>query len=216
VALVGGRWAALSVVAVSALAAMVTWLVLAPAEVERWMGETGPVEMVTAGTYALCAVAVWLLRPRAHDWRSTLALSVLMAGFCMRELDWHKAFTGTSVLRVSWYGGPASPLAKIVAAAAVLSVAAALVWLLLRHARAVWAGWQRREAAAVTVVVFVLVLVLAKTLDRSVGLLVDDLHIAVPLVWKALRTAFEEWFELALSALMLLGLIQHRAANGRR
>jgi hypothetical protein len=56
------------------------------------------------------------------------------------------------------------------------------------------------------------VLVLAKTLDRSVGLLVDDLHVAVPLHWKALRTAFEEWFELGLSMLLLLGLLQHRAA----
>ncbi len=206
------RWAALAVVAACALAALITWLVLPAAEVESWMGETGPVEFVTAATYALCAVAAWLLRVRADDWRSTLALSVVMAGFCARELDWHKAFTGTSVLRVSWYGGPASLPAKLVAALAVLAVIAALAWLMLRHARALWAAWQRREPAAVTVVAFVAVLVLAKTLDRSVGLLVDDLHVAVPLHWKALRTAFEEWFELALSMLVLLGLAQHRAA----
>ena len=61
--------------------------------------------------------------------------------------------------------------------------------------------------------VFLVTLVLAKTLDRSVGLLVDDLHVAVPLYWKALRSAFEEWFELALSMLLLLGLFQHRAAG---
>ena len=203
-------WTALAVVAACALAALLTWLLLPAAEVEQWMGETGPVERVTAASYALCAVAAWLLRVRSDDWRSTLALSVLMAGFCMRELDWHKAFTGTSVLRLSWYGGPASPLATLVAAVVVLSVAAALAWLVLRHARALWAGWRRREAVAVTVMVFVATLVLAKTLDRSVGLLVDDLGVAVPLHWKALRTAFEEWFELALSALLMLGLVQHK------
>lgn len=206
------RWAAPAVVAACALAALLTWLMLPPAEVESWMGETGPVEIVTAATYALCAVAAWLLRVRADDWRSTLALSVVMAGFCARELDWHKAFTGTSVLRVSWYGGPASPTAKLAAALVVLSVLAALAWLLLRHTRALWAAWQRREPAAVTVVAFVALLVLAKTLDRSVGLLTDDLGVAVPLHWKALRTAFEEWFELGLSMLLLLGLWQHRAA----
>jgi hypothetical protein len=203
-------WTALAVVAACALAALLTWLLLPAAEVEQLMDETGPVERVTAASYALCAVAAWLLRLRSDDWRSTLALSVLMAGFCMRELDWHKAFTGTSVLRLSWYGGTASPLAKLVAAAVVLSVAAALAWLVLRHGRALWAGWRRREAVAVTVMVFVVMLVLAKTLDRSVGLLVDDLGVAVPLHWKALRTVFEEWFELALSALLLLGLVQHK------
>lgn len=206
------RWAALAVVAACALAAGVTWLVLPAAEVESWMGESGPVEIVTAATYALCAVAVWLLRVRADDWRSTLALSVLVAGFCMRELDWHKAFTGTSVLRVSWYAGPASLPVKLVAALLVLSVIAALAWLALRHARALWAAWQRREPAAVTVMAFLAVLVLAKTLDRSVGILEDDFHVSVPLHWKAMRTAFEEWLELGLSMLLLLGLLQHRAA----
>jgi hypothetical protein len=206
-------WAAPGVVGACGLAALVTWLLLAPADVERWMGETGPVEIVTAATYALCAVAVWPLRLRGDDWRSTLSLSVVMAAFCMRELDWHKAFTGTSVLRLSWYAGPASLPAKLIAALVLLAIIAALAWLLLRHARALWPAWQRRDPVAVTVIVFLVTLALAKTLDRSVGLLVDDLHVAVPLYWKALRTAFEEWFELALSMLLLLGLFQHRTAG---
>ena len=206
-------WAAPYVVGACGLAALATWLLLAPADVERWMGETGPVEIVTAATYALCAAAVWLLRLRGDDWRSTLSLSVVMAAFCMRELDWHKAFTGTSVLRLSWYAGPAPLQAKLTAALLLLAIIAALMWLLLRHARALWPAWRRREAVAVTVIVFLATLVVAKTLDRSVGLLVDDLHVTVPLYWKALRTAFEEWFELALSMLLLLGLFQHRAAR---
>lgn len=206
------RWAALTVTVACALAALTTWLVLPAAEVESWMGETGPVEIATAATYALCAVAAWLLRVRGDDWRSTLALSVVMAGFCARELDWHKAFTGTSVLRLSWYGGPASLQAKLTAALVLLAVIAALAWLALRHARPLRPAWQRREPVAVTVIVFIVVLVLAKTLDRSVGILEDDFHVSVPLHWKALRTAFEEWLELGLSMLLLLGLLQHRAA----
>jgi hypothetical protein len=205
--------AAFVVVGACVLSALLTWLALPPAEVEGWMGETGPVERVTAASYALCAVAAWFLRARGDDWRSTLALSTVMAAFCVRELDWHKAFTGTSVLRVSWYAGPASPQAKVIAALVLTAVLGALAWLALRHARGLWRGWQRREPAAVTVVAFLAVLVLAKTLDRSVGILVDDLHIGVPLHWKALRTALEEWLELALSLLLLLGLVQHRAAG---
>ena len=207
------RHAALAVVAACLVAALLTWLALPPAEVEAWMSETGPVERVTAASYALCAVAAWILRGRDDDWRSTLAISTVMVAFCMRELDWHKAFTGNSVLRVSWYAGPASPQAKLVAALVLAAVLAALAWLVLRHARGLRQGWERREPVAVTVVTFIAVLVLAKTLDRSVGILVDDLHVGVPLHWKALRTAFEEWLELALSVLLLLGLFQHRAAT---
>jgi hypothetical protein len=188
-----------------------TWLAWPPETVEAAMGETGPVERITAASYALCALVIWLARRSDDDRRDTLALSAVMAGFCMRELDWHKAFTGTSVLRVSWYLGEASPTAKLAAAAIVLVFAAALAWLLWRHARAVTAR-RRHDAVAATVLVFVLVLVVAKSLDRSVGILTDDFHVAVSLRWIALRSALEEWLELSLSLLALLGVAQHRAA----
>jgi hypothetical protein len=192
------------------VAALLTWLALPPASVESWMGESGPVERITAATYALCAVAVWLLRRRGDDWRTTVALSTVVVSFCMRELDWHKAFTGTSVLRASWYAGPASLQAKLVAAAVVLSFAAALAWLVVRHARAWWRGLRERRAVAITMLMFIVALLLAKSLDRSVSILETDFGMHVALKWKALRTAFEEWLELGLSVLLLLALVQHR------
>lgn len=206
-------FAALWVVSFCALAALGTWLAFAPADVERVMGETGPVERLTAATYALCAVAIWLACGRADDRRSVAASSVVMFAFCLRELDWHKHFTGTSVLRLSWYAGPAAIGAKLLAAGVLLVVLSAIGWLVLRHAREVWQGWRARRPMAVTLVVFLATLGLAKTLDRSVGILVDDHGVDVPLVWKALRTAFEEWFELGLSMLVMLALLQHRAAR---
>ena len=194
-----------------AVAALATWLAWPPESVEAMMGETGPVERITAASYALCALVVWLARRQDDDVRDTLALSAVMAGFCLRELDWHKAFTGTSVLRLSWYSSGASPTAKLVAAATLLTFAAALAWLLWRHARAV-AARRRHDAVAATVLVFVLVLAVAKSLDRSVGILTDDFQIAVSMRWIALRSALEEWLELSLSMLALLGIAQHRAA----
>jgi hypothetical protein len=59
---------------------------------------------------------------------------------------------------------------------------------------------------------FLLALVLAKSLDRSVSILTQDFGVSVALKWQAMRTAFEEWLELGLSLLLLLGLAQHRAA----
>lgn len=202
-------WLALACV----VAALVTWLVGEPQAVEALMGETGPVERLTAGSYAACAAAVWLARRPGDDWRSSLALCTLMLGFCARELDWHKAFTGTSVLRVSWYAGPAPASAKLLAATAVLTVGSALVWLVWRHARRVWRAAWRHEPVAATVVVFVLTLVIAKSLDRSVGILVQDFGVSVSLYWVSLRSALEEWMELSLALLVLLGLAQHRAGD---
>jgi hypothetical protein len=208
-------FAAFWVVAFCALAALATWLAFPPADVERIMGETGPVEMLTAATYALCAVAIWWARGGVDDLRSVAASSVVMLAFCMRELDWHRHFTGTSVLRLSWYAGPASVGAKLAAASVLLVVLAALAWLVLRHAREVWQGWRERRPMAVTLMAFLATLVLAKALDRSVGILVGDYGVDVPLVWKALRTAFEEWFELGLSMLVMLALLQRRIESPR-
>ncbi len=208
-------FAAFWVVAFCALAALGTWLAFPPADVERIMGETGPVEMLTAATYALCAAAIWWACGPTDDRRSVAAASVVMLAFCMRELDWHRHFTGTSVLRLSWYAGPAGVGAKLAAAGVLLAVLAALGWLVLRHARGVWQGWRGRRPMAVTLMAFLATLVLAKTLDRSVGIVVGDFGVDVPLVWKALRTAFEEWFELGLSMLVMLALVQHRAARTR-
>lgn len=198
------------------LAGLVTWLSFPPQQVEEVMGETGPVERLTAATYALGAMAVWLLRDRRDDRRSSLAMSVVMLAFCARELDWHRIFTGKSVLKLSWYAGPASAGAKLLALVVLLAIAAALLWLVRQHAKALWLGWRRREAVATTVVVFLVTLVVAKSLDRSVSLLVEDAGVAVPLRWVALRSALEEWLELALSVLLLLGLVQHRAIRRER
>jgi hypothetical protein len=203
-------FAALWVVAACAGGALAVWLSMAPDAVEHFMGETGPVERVTAASYAACAVAIWWARLPGDDWRTTAGASVVLAAFCARELDWHRTFTGTSVLRLSWYGGPAPASTKALAALIVLVVLLALGWLLRTHTRTLWRGWRARRPIAITVLVFVATLVLAKTLDRSVSILIEDFGVDVTLQWKALRTAFEEWFELALSALVALALWQHR------
>jgi hypothetical protein len=192
-------------------AGLISWIVLSHEQVARLLSEEGPVEGFTAATYAFAALAVWRLRVSGDDWRSTLALSTVMAGFCMRELDWHKAFTGTSVLRVSWYGGPASPMAKLIAASVVLAFAGALTWLVVRHGRATLAALRRREAAAASLLVFVLTLLLTKTLDRSANILAEDFGVPVTMGWRALIASLEEWMELGLTMLLLLGLLQRRA-----
>lgn len=200
-------------VACLAMGALI-WAAGSPREVETLMGETGPVERITTISYLLCAMFAAIVRAADADRRTTVALVVMMVAFALRELDWHKAFTGTSVLRLSRYAGPAAWTTKLAALAALAPVAASAAWLVWRHAVPSWRGWLAGQAVATTVVVFFVTLVLAKTLDRMVSILSFDLGVHVPLYWVALRSSLEECLELGLSLLLLLGLAQHRA--GRR
>jgi len=211
----GSPFAALWVIGACALGALVVWLSMPPEVVERFMGETGPVERLTAASYVACALAIWVARVPGDDPRTSAAAAVMLLAFAARELDWHRTFTGTSVLRVSWYGGPASLGAKWLAACVLVAVLLALAWLLLRHARAIWRGWRERRPLAVTMVLFAATLLLAKSLDRSVAILIEDFGVPVSLSWKALRTAFEEWLELALALLVALALWQRRQEHRR-
>jgi hypothetical protein len=211
----GSPFAALWVIGACALGALLVWWSMPPEVVERFMGETGPVERLTAASYAACAIAIWWARVRGDDRRTTAAAAAVLLAFAARELDWHRTFTGTSVLRVSWYGGPASLGAKVLAAGVLAAVLLALAWLLLRHGRAMWRGWRQRRPIAVTMLLFAATLLLAKSLDRSVAILVEDFGVPVSLSWKALRTAFEEWLELALSLLVALALWQRREEHRR-
>lgn len=209
----GSPFAAAWVAGFCILAALLTWFAFPPETVEAVMGEEGPVERITAAGYALCALAIWWVRDRADDPRSMVASCVVLVAFCLRELDWHKAFTGTSMLRLSWYAGPASPGAKAVAAAVLLVILTALCWLLWHHSRRVWQGCRRGQPIAVTLAAFVAMLLVAKSLDRSASILVEDFGVLVSFKWIALRTALEEWLELGLSMLVMLALAQHRAAR---
>ena len=189
------------------------WVAGEPRSVETLMGETGPVERLTTVSYFLCAMFAGAARAQDPDRRTTLALVIVMVTFALRELDWHKAFTGTSVLRLSWYAGPAAWTTKLAAVAALAPVAASMAWLVWRHAVPTWRGWRAARPVATTVVVFFATLALAKTLDRMVSILSFDLGVHVPLYWVALRSSLEECLELGLSLLLLLGLAQYRAAR---
>jgi hypothetical protein len=204
--------AALVIALVCVALGLALWLALPPRAVLALMDEHGPVESVTALLYALCAVAVWLERDRARP-GAAIALAVLLVAACLRELDVHKAYDGISVLRLSWYAGAAPLGVKLLAAASVGTVVAALLWLLRRHGRAVWQGWRRRVPLATTVVTLLLTAVAAKFVDRTGSVLPHDFGIVLTPAQSALRFALEESLELALAAQVVLGLVQRRAAR---
>jgi hypothetical protein len=202
-----GAWLALAGV----LGAAFLWAVLPADWLDAFLDEGGPVEAATAVLHFLVALAVWLLRRPDDDWRMTLALSVLFAAFGARELDLHKAWTDTSVLKVSFYLRDAPLLHKLVALPAVLATLAAAVFVLVKGIRPFVRGLRRGEPACVTAACFIATMVVSKVFDRSINILAEDFGMRFSQEVDSFVTSFEETLELFLPLLAVLGLAQHRA-----
>ena len=204
------RFEAAGLVALCAAVAVLAWWLLAPEAVMLLMDESGPIEETTAVLYFLVAAYVLVAGVPQAEPSLPLPLCVVLCGFGARELDLHKAFTETSVLKVSFYLGDAPLAHKLVAAVVVLAVLAALLHLLVRHGRTVWRGLRQGHPAAVTVAVFAVAMVAAKVIDRSRMVLLEDFGVAIGTSATALFIALEETLEFGLPLIVLLGLLRHR------
>ena len=204
------RFEAVGLVALCAALAVLAWCMLAPEAVMRLMAETGPIEEATAALYFLVAAYVLVAGVPQAEASLPLPLCIVLCGFGARELDLHKAFTDMSVLKVSFYLGHAPVAHKLVALAVVLPVLAAVLHLLVRHGRSVWRGLRQGHSAAITVAVFGITMVVAKIIDRSRMVLLEDFGVAIGTSATALFIALEETLELGLPLIVLVGLLRHR------
>ncbi|MBZ8141244.1 hypothetical protein CLD22_15230 [Rubrivivax gelatinosus] len=208
----GGRWLAVWWPIATAIAATLFWLLLTP-EALRWLkAENGPIEGTNAALYFVCAL-VFLLTPRIET-PTRLALAVLFVGFGAREMDWHKTFTGKSVLKVSYYLGDAPWQTRLLAFLAVAAVALAVLTLLLRQSRPLLQQWQRRDPVATSTVIFIVTMVITKVLDRSLNLLAEEAGIVFSESTGLLVSSLEETIELSLPLIALVAWAQFR--NSRR
>lgn len=202
-------WPALKIVVFTMALAIAVWLAKPTEAVMSLMREEGPVETTTSVLFFLLALGLYWLRPEQDDRRSWLSMAILCAAAGAREMDWHKAWTGKSVLKVSFYLGPAPLNQKLVALAAVVLVAACAIYLLRRHARRLWRGMRVREPVAVTVATLLVTAVITKLLDRSINLAKDYAIVAMPPI-RALVSALEESMEVGLPLMVALALWQYR------
>lgn len=174
------------------------------------MNEGGPVENATVVVYGSAVLALALGLRLRGDWGSRLATMALVAAMGAREMDLHKAGGEKSILKVSYYLGDIPWQHKLAALLAVLPVLVSLGYLVARHWRAGWQLARRRGPLTVTALVFVATLVLSKLLDRSASVLPEDLGIVLPVFWVSLLLSMEELLELALPAVILVGVAQQR------
>jgi hypothetical protein len=126
-----------------------------------------------------------------------------------RELEWHKAAAGGSVLKARFYLGPAAPGAKLLAVVVLLAAAAAVIYLLRRHLREMWVGLRKRRPVAITTATFFVVLLFSRIVDKSFRGSLDPSIIAS-------RQIVEEMLELLLPLLVVLGVFQRSHARDSR
>ena len=188
------------------------WGLLPTGVLLRELHEGAFVENLTIVLYL--ATAAWLLLARGPiPTGVALALALTMGAFAAREADWHIQFTGTSMLRVSYYLGPAPALHK----AASLAVLAVLfsAWIhLLRCMVEAWRAHRlERGALGVNVVTVLAVLVAAKLLDRMLSVATEDLGLTAGPAARALQLAVEEPLEMVLPVMVLMSAWQYRASK---
>lgn len=183
------------------------WLVL-PAEVLlAQMQEGALIENATAALYvmAACAAAIYAARNRILL-RVALPMGIVLLACAARESDWHTLFTGTSMLRVSYYLRPAPLLHKFVSLTTVLCVAGSIAYLMVFLVQ----EWRKPGATAAKLrswaILFFGVLLSGKVADRSLSIVSEFTAFAGGDNWRALQLVIEEPLELVLPLLVLVGL----------
>jgi hypothetical protein len=189
--------------------AAAVWLVQTPEAVMRLMSEQGPVETSTATLFFVLALGLYWLRPAQDDRRSWLAMAGLCAAAGAREMDWHTTWAGKSMLKVSFYLGPAPWLQKLMAFVILMLATTSFIYLLNRHARRLWRALPEREPVATLLITTAM----TKVIDRAVNLLAVDHGVAVALPVRALALAMEESMELSLPLMVALALWQYLRAR---
>lgn len=170
-----------------------------PESLSRWVfSEQGPIELATIWLWvALGGVLLAFVRPLTP---AVIAGAYICLCCAMREADWHKEFTGYSVMKVHFYYMPEHPVGhRLLAAAVVLPLIVSLVVVgvaLVKRAL----GTERR-AVPLWLVLSVCggaLLVVTKALDRVPGMLEDFSGAAMAPSVLGVFTALEEGFELLL------------------
>jgi hypothetical protein len=212
------RWASFAIVALALLTAGALWAALPVEEAAAVVTEGAFVEQSTALLYFVAAVVMWLLPRNAFSTRSIAALCIIMLAFGARELDLHRYWTATSVLKVSFYLRDAPALHKLVALIVLAVVLWALLHVVRRGLRGLASGLRSGDARSITIGLFLATLAVSKVLDRSSSILVNDFGVAMEPGIRVLIQTTEELLELALPLLALAGVLQSRwsVAQGTR
>jgi hypothetical protein len=167
------------------------------------MSESGPVEMVSAIGYVLCAASIlWL----AGNWHGRLAAVGLMIMFGLREMDFHSRFTSMNLSKIKFYLSPDVALLEKLIGGAVLAMFVYFVFRLFQLEGRTWlADLRRGRACAFGVLFAMLCAVASKSLDGLARKLAD-FNVQISSQTSNYATLFEEVLELGIPVMIGLSI----------
>lgn len=172
------------------------------------MQEGGLIENATIPCYYIALAVLWLYTPPQLPRLSRIAISILLFACAARELDLHKAMFGMSILKINFYRyfatGPQIGVALLVISLLLLTV----TYLLFQHGRWLREGVRKRQPTAITVMSIVMMLILLKILDRSLGIVKELGGYTAPLFLTAIEQSIEEVLEMVLPLLVVIAIVQ--------
>lgn len=164
---------------------------------EDLFSEGGPIETLTLLAYALAVVAVMMAPSHAVGRIDKLATCIVLAAFAAREMDLHSAMFGTSILKARFYNRDGTAPQIVGALMVLLPIFASIGWLIAKHGAQWLRALRERQPAAVTFLVFMVSLVVAKLSDRAPDTL-SGWHLPVSMTVRHIMQGIEESLEMYL------------------
>lgn len=172
------------------------------------LSEGGIVETLTAAAY-LISVATFF---REGGWDFCLRhfyFPLVPLLLCMRELDFHNAFTAMSMTKSRFYVSPDVPiLQKLIAVIIILALIAGVVLMIRRHGRDFLEGLRDFDATAVAVALAFACAGGAKTLD-GLGRKLAEFGIQIGADAETAALAFEEILELGIPLFIAIAVFSY-------
>jgi hypothetical protein len=197
-------WLSVLVVLGGAVVAVIAALFWPQATIEV-MRENGPVENATVVLYVAGFVLVWMSHHPDFGKASAAAASVLLFACVAREISLRRQLLAAAGYETS--GSQLSAWPNLLAAAVVVAVLPALLWLTWRYARSALDGLVRRKPFALTLVVAFLCIAMAELFDHLLKVEAGDLgHTASGP--HAVAFALEETLEMMFPVLLLIAARQ--------
>jgi hypothetical protein len=207
--------AVLPMLAVYMVLLLVLATVLSGPAFQLTFSEHGIVEMINAVAWLIVALLFARIAWRGRELVAVLSVFPLFAA-ALREADLHTAFTGYSVLKVSfWFDGRFEPLHKLLAAAVLLPTLVSLGWLAVLLVRRLRMGDLGRPAISMLLLAIGL-LVFSKACDRAPAVLLESYGVDLPAFVRRWTQALEEGIELTLPAFFAWAYFLRGEPRGRK
>ncbi|WP_392563318.1 hypothetical protein RHO13_07435 [Orbus wheelerorum] len=173
------------------------------------------VENLTLVFYTIAIVFVLCYQFKAIKFSYRFSLAFVLFAMMAREADLHKVF-GMSMLKIKfWLTNAANLQSKAMAAVIILVILFAIFYIILNNYKAWYQDLKQKEAYAISVFIFFVVLVVSKILDRSLNMINEITGWMAPRWMVAFQQPQEEYLECILPLLIMIAVVQYVAKKQR-